>query len=78
MRVKPLIGETAESVWNDADEKTKPTDKDLQHKHFHDVDTLIEQVLKENKQKKRQVKMSYAAKLHNSGQSKMTIFSLKY
>ena len=49
MRVNLLIGETAESVWNDADEKTKPSDKDLQHKHFHDVETLIEQVLKENK-----------------------------
>ena len=49
MRVNLLTGKTAESVWNDADEKTKPSDKDLQHKHFHDVETLIEQVLKENK-----------------------------
>ena len=42
MRVNLLIGEIAESVWNDADEKTKPSYEDLQHKHFHDVETLIE------------------------------------
>ena len=32
IRVKPLTGEIAESVWNDADEKVKPKAKDLQHK----------------------------------------------
>ena len=32
IRVNPLTGEIAESVWNDEDEKVKPKDKDLQHK----------------------------------------------
>ena len=49
--VKPLIGEIAESVWNDVDEKAKPDDKSLQLKHFSHVQILIEQVLRENKTK---------------------------
>ena len=44
--VKPLIGEIAESVWNDVNEKAKADDKNLQPKHFSHVQ--IEQVLKEN------------------------------
>ena len=38
IRVKPLTGEIAESVWNDEDGKVKPKDKDLQHKIFNDVE----------------------------------------
>ena len=47
IRVKPLTGEIAESVWNDEDEKVKPKHKNLQDKIFNDDETLIEQVLKE-------------------------------
>ena len=52
VRGETFIGGIAESVWNDADVKAKPNDEDLQHKHFNDVETLIEQVLKENIKKK--------------------------
>ena len=52
IRVKPLIGDIEESVWNDADEQAKPNDKDLLPKHFKNVQILIEQVLKNRKQKK--------------------------
>ena len=31
IRVKPLTGKIAESVWNDADEKVKPKAKGIQH-----------------------------------------------
>ena len=47
IRVNPLTGEIAESVWNDEDEKVKPKHKNLQDKIFNDDETLIEQVLKE-------------------------------
>ena len=53
IRVKPLIGDIEESVWNDADEQAKPNDKDLLPKHFKNVQILIEQVLKNRKQKKK-------------------------
>ena len=49
--VKPLIGEIAETVWNDVNEKARPDDKNVQPKHFSHVQILIEQVLKENKTK---------------------------
>ena len=52
IRVKPLIGDIEESVWNDADEQAKPNDKDLLPKHFNNVQILIQQVLKNRKQKK--------------------------
>ena len=52
IRVKPLIGDIEELVWNDADEQAKPNDKDLLPKHFKNVQILIEQVLKKRKQKK--------------------------
>ena len=38
IRVKPLTGEIAESVWDDEDGKVKPKDKDLQHTIFNDVE----------------------------------------
>ena len=47
IRVKPLTGEIAESVWNDEDEKVKSKHKELQDKIFNADETLIEQVLKE-------------------------------
>ena len=53
IRVKPLTGEIAESVWNDEDEKVKPKDKDLQDKIFNDDETLIEQVLTLAPQKRK-------------------------
>ena len=37
IRVKPLIGDIEESVWNDADEQAKPNDNDLLPKHFNNV-----------------------------------------
>ena len=46
IRVKPLIGDIEESVWNDADEQAKRNDNDLQPKHFNNVQILIKQVLK--------------------------------
>ena len=49
IRVKPLIRDIEESVWNDADEQAKPNDNDLQPKHFNNVQILIKQVLKKNK-----------------------------
>ena len=51
IRVKPLIGDIEESVWNDADEQAKPNDNDLQPKHFNNVQILIKQVLKKQKNK---------------------------
>ena len=47
IRVNPLTGEIAESVWNDEDEKVKPKHNDLQDKILNDDETLVEQVLKE-------------------------------
>ena len=41
IRVKPLTGEKAGSVWNDEDEKVKAKHKDLQRKFFNDDETLI-------------------------------------
>ena len=41
IRVNPLTGEIAESVWNDEDEKVKPKHKKLQDKIFNDDETLI-------------------------------------
>ena len=37
IRVKLLIGNIEESVWNDAGEQAKPNDNDLQPKHFNNV-----------------------------------------
>ena len=50
IRVKVLIGDIEESVWNDADEQAKPNDNDLQPKHFNNVQILIEEVFKNRKQ----------------------------
>ena len=52
IRVKPLIGDIEESVWNDAVGQAEPNDNDLQPKHFNNVQILIKQVLKKTKNKK--------------------------
>ena len=52
IRVKPLIGDIEESVWNDAVGQAKPNDNDLQPKDFNNVQILqIKQVLKKQKNK---------------------------
>ena len=53
IRVKPLIGDIEESVWNDAVEQAKPNDNDLQPKHFNNLQILIKQVLKKKKLEKK-------------------------
>ena len=50
IRVKPLIGDIEESVWNDADEQAKPNYKDLLPKLFKNVQILTS--LKKQKAKK--------------------------
>ena len=57
IRVKPLTGKKAESVWNDEDERWRWKMKDLEDKILNDDETLIEQVLKEppSPQKKKKI-----------------------
>ena len=83
MKVKPLTGEIAQSVWNDEDKIVKPKHKDLQDKLFNDDETLIEQVLKEPPfppKKKRKNRLKWVKLLNYTIliNLKMTIFSLKY